>query len=411
VINKTRINSEGKDSALFIMPRSSKAWLGAEALWITVAGWSAAAKRKLGHAWVITSDRIAAPEEVIHYPLVKKEQTVKSPGGRHKWIPQFFKLVVKDILMWRKSKDWSILSQEVWKQHRIAFVWEQHDLFPGPGRKLADQLGVPLVTYVHAPVIWEASKWNVKRYLWGCFLETFIEARSLKRSDVVACVSEEVVQKLIKLGVARERIVVSPMAVDQHLFEGMSGNQIRKDFGLEGKKIIGWTGSFRSFHGLDLLVRAFALIHSEKPETVLMLVGDGSERESLQELVAELGIATAVVFTGRQAFARIPEYVATFDIAVVSARSAVGFHYSPLKLREYLAAGKVVLAPDAGEIPAIFKDDLHLKLYKAGDVSELTQRMHELINDPKKKERLATAGKIYVLKSGTWDHELGKLIN
>lgn len=54
-------------------------------------------------------------------------------------------------------------------------------------------------------------------------------------------------------------------------------------------------------------------------------------------------------------------------MAFVSARTLKGFHYSPLKLREYLAAGKQAFAPNAGEIPSLFKDELHLKLFEPGD--------------------------------------------
>ncbi len=65
------------------MPRSSRDWVGAEALWITAAGWSAAAQRRFGKAWVMTTDRIAAPEEVIHYPLgVNASAVVANKKGK-----------------------------------------------------------------------------------------------------------------------------------------------------------------------------------------------------------------------------------------------------------------------------------------------------------------------------------------
>jgi glycosyltransferase involved in cell wall biosynthesis len=404
---KKSFTIEKKDAAIFIMPRSSQAWVGAEALWITVAGWAASAKRKFGHAWVMTSDRSAEPEEVIHYPLVKGTQ-VSAPKGGYVWIPSFVKIFLKDVVLWRQSKRWKIDRYQSWSKHNVAFVWQQHDLFQGPGRRLANELGVPLVTYVHAPVVWETAKWNVKRYLWGWFLERFVEAPALKRSDVVACVSEEVAQKLVHMGVQREKVLVSPMAVDQYLFEH-ANHHLRETLGLTSKTVIGWTGSFRTFHGLDLLVRAFHRVHSQHPSVVLLLVGDGAERSMLEELVAELKIKDAVLFAGRQPFARIPDYVSVFDIAVVSARSAEGFHYSPLKLREYLAAGKPVLAPRAGEIPQMFTDNVHLKLYTAGDVNDLANAMEAFIKDPALGKQLSTQGKAYALQTSTWDYELNKL--
>jgi len=406
-----QFNLEDKDGAIFIMPRSSGAWVGAEALWITVAGWSLAAKRKWGNAWVITSDRIAQAEEVIHYPLVNPKSSVsRGNSGLKKWIPLFFKTVAKDISLWMKSRDWDVLESKPWSNHKIAFVWQQHDLFPGPGHRLARELNVPLVTYVHAPVVWETAKWGVKRYGWGKLLEQFIEARSLRESDIVACVSEEVAEKLIQMGVESEKILVSPMAIDPFLFEqAYTGNQIRKELGLENNIVIGWTGSFRSFHGLDLLIQAFKEVHSDQPNSRLLLVGDGSERKPLEKLVSEMRLSDAVIFTGRQPFAKIPSYISIFDIAVVSARSAEGFHYSPLKLREYLAAGKPVLAPYAGDIPHTFKDDFHLKLYTVGNERELVDKLKEFINHPAESIILGEHGKKFVLDTGTWDHELMKV--
>src|SRR5687767_2827497 len=89
-----------KSGAIFIMPRSSKAWRGAEALWVTVAGWSAAGKRLLGDAWVVTADTIASPEEILHYPL---GGPLKKSAGKA-WIPLLVKTALKDFILWRESK-------------------------------------------------------------------------------------------------------------------------------------------------------------------------------------------------------------------------------------------------------------------------------------------------------------------
>src|SRR5690606_33606629 len=104
----------------------------------------------------------------------------------------------------------------------VAFVWEQHDLFPGIGYLLARRFGVPFIMYVHAPQVWESAKWGVRRPGWGWLLER-LEARSIKRADVVACVSSEVRDKLVEMGVPTEKVIVSPMAVDLSLFKPGAG--------------------------------------------------------------------------------------------------------------------------------------------------------------------------------------------
>lgn len=401
-----------KSSALFIMPRSSTAWKGAEALWITVAGWAAAAERSFGEAWVLTTDRAARPAEVIHYPLSSKAATSPGSSKSKKYrIPLVLITAIKDFLLWRESRKSNHFQYtHTWGDSRIGLVWEQHDFFPGPGKKIADKLGVPFVIYVHAPQVWESAKWGVKRPLWGRFLE-HLEAKALKKADIVACVSPEVAQKLAAMGVDPGKIMVSPMSVDPYLFKNIGDTSaLKASLGIGDRLVIGWTGSFRSFHGLDLLVQAFAKVHAQYPQCCLLLVGDGFERADTERLVQEMGLQDAVVFAGRKSFAEIPACVSLFDIAIVSARTADGFHYSPLKLREYLAAGKATLAPRAGEIPQVFSDGQHLLLYEVGNTEDTAARIMQLVENPQLRQRLGQDGAAYVMSKGTWDYELEKVL-
>ncbi|MCM4157112.1 glycosyltransferase [Gramella sp. AN32] len=398
--------------SLFIMPRSSKAWHGSEALWITVGGWAAAAERKFGKAYILTTDRIALPMEVLKYPLGKVPQISKSRNKKlSSFLPTTLITLIKDILLWKTSLYNNFFKYKLPDlENEVSLVWEQHDFFPGIGYKLAKKHNVPFIIYVHAPQVWEAAKWGVKRPLWGRLLEE-METRSLKRADIVACVSSQVAEKLITMGISEKKIQVSPMAVDAHLFSNANPQDIIKDYKLQNKFVIGWTGSFRSFHGLDILLRVFKKVHESINISRLVLVGDGFEMVNIVKLTNELGINDFVVFTGRKSFTEIPNYVEAFDLAIVSARSASDFHYSPLKLREYLGAGKATLAPNAGEIPKMFHNDIHLKLYNVGDIEGTARKIIDLYNDPEKRNLIAAKGKEYILKNGTWDVELEKLIN
>jgi glycosyltransferase involved in cell wall biosynthesis len=205
---------------------------------------------------------------------------------------------------------------------------------------------------------------------------------------------------------------VSPMGVDASRFTSAHGDKtIRKKFNLEGKVVIGWIGSFRGFHGLEGLVHTFSKVLLVRPEARLLLVGDGAEREALEKLVARLQIQHAVIFTGRIQFVEMPLYVASFDIAIVSASSEDNFHYSPLKLREYLAAECAVLAPRAGEISDLFKEDEELLLYTVGNETELCEKIVRLINEPQLRKEIGQAGCRRVLANGTWDSQLKKILD
>lgn len=398
-----------KQVALFVMPRSSSAWKGSEALWITVAGWASAAEHKFGEAWILTSDRCATPKEVIHFPLEFDNSGNPTKNSLiPNYLPGVLVTLIKDVRLWYQSRKHGALNHEArWAGKSVAFVWEHHDIFPGPGKKLASMLGVPFIKYVHAPQVWESSKWNVHRPLWGALLEKYAEAHSLKQADLVACVSSEVADKVFRMGVMKSNIVVTPMAADPaHFITKGDSNKLREELQLEGSCVIGWIGSFRSFHGLDILIMAFKKVCEVFPSTKLVLVGDGIERQETERLITEQNLERNVLLTGRINFAQIPLYIQLFDIAVVSARSANGFHYSPLKLREYLVSGKPTLAPRAGEIPEKFVDGEHVSLYTPGDVGDTAEGLLRLLNDKVFRDQLAIQGKAHALINCTWLFEL-----
>lgn len=402
---------ENNETALFVMPRSSRDWKGAEGLWITTAGWAAAGQRMFGNSYVLTTDRVAEPEEVVKYPLTGSGPTTNSLLKRiSKFFPKVAVSLVNDILLWKTSQKKDRYNYEIpGTENGVRLVWEQHDFFPGNGYELSKKYNAPFVIYVHAPQVWEAKKWGVNRPGWGRILEK-METKSLKRADYVACVSSQVADKLQEMGIPRDKILVSPMAVDAHLYSNLDSEDIKLEYDLKGKLVIGWTGSFRSFHGVDILVKIFKKVHQEIPNSHLLLVGDGEEMEEIKALVHELNLENAVSFPGRMSFLRMTKFVNTFDIAILSARKASEFHYSPMKLREYLKAGKATLAPNAGEIPQMFKDDVHLKLYEVGDIDGTAKKLINLYNDREKREYLGQQGREFILKNGTWDVELKKLM-
>lgn len=404
-------DSPNDDGALFVMPRSSRDWAGAAALWITVAGWAAAAERRFGNAWVLTPDAIAAPDEVLTYTDSVSRSNPHRTGLR-RLIPPVGVTVLKDAREFvRRRKFQQIPTKGPWVGTRLRFVWQQHDIFSGPGASYARQRGVPLVAFVHAPVVWEAHRWGVRRPLWGRLIERYSERPSLLAADLVACVSEEVGTELRRLGVSSERIFVTPMSVDaSRFYPTIDGQSVRSRLNLGGAFVVGWTGSFRQFHGLDVVLHAFACLLREHADARLLLVGEGLERPAVQRLAVALGIEHAVVFPGVVGHREIPQYIAAMDTAVVSASSRESFHYSPLKLREYMLCGKPAIAPAVGEMQRGFRDGVNVIHYEPGDVMSLHRAMRVVAFDPKRAGAVAKEGYRVAITDGTWDAQLERLL-
>lgn len=75
-----------------------------------------------------------------------------------------------------------------------------------------------------------------------------------------------------------------------------------------------------------------------------------------------------------------------------------------------MAAGKAVLAPNAGEIPLSFKDEENVKLFNAGDIESLEKGMLFYIQNSDKIQEFGEKGKKLILGSCTWDQELEKAL-
>lgn len=400
-------------TAVFIVPRSSDGWKGNEAGWITASGWASAAEKLWGNVNVATSDGMFTPLESRLFPRGNDIISLPNPKGKiiRKFLPEFFITAYKDWeLMRSKPKIWPIEKSERIIENDVQLIWERHDLFAGPGKRLATKLNVPFIISVEALAVWEAEKWGVKRPIWGKWLEKNIEAESLKSADLVCCVSLEVKDKVIEMGVQEDKVIVTPNRVDGSLFNPeIDGSEIELKYNLTGKKVIGWTGSFRGFHAIDTIVQAFEVIHEKFPETVLMLVGDGNEFDKIKKMVDDKNLSHSVIMPGKKAFVDIPKYVANFHISLVSARSSEGFHYSPLKLREYMGAGKAVIAPNAGDLPAIFNDGSDLLLYEAGNYNSLAKNILLLLDNLELHGELVENSKAWFKREGSWTHELKRV--
>ena len=110
-----------------------------------------------------------------------------------------------------------------------------------------------------------------------------------------------------------------------------------------------------------------------------MLVGDGPLRASLEEQAASLGIRDRLIFTGAVAHADMPRYLAAMDICVVPHSNA---YRSPIKLFEYMARGRAVVAPRTEPIALIVRHLANGLLFDPESPEEMRTQLATLSSDP-----------------------------
>jgi glycosyltransferase involved in cell wall biosynthesis len=146
--------------------------------------------------------------------------------------------------------------------------------------------------------------------------------------------------------VPAERVVVLSNGVDIEAIRPIPRAEAIGRAGLAADaRYVVFCGRFESWGDFDTLLAAFALVHKQHPDARLVLVGDGPERERIEAHAAQLQIADATILTGFvEDRARIGDLIGAATVTVVCYRD--GFVGSPIKLAEYLAAGRAVVAKD-----------------------------------------------------------------
>lgn len=235
----------------------------------------------------------------------------------------------------------------------------------------------------------KASRWP--RGFWARFLP-WIDRRALRGSCQVVSLTEAFRQWAAKRNIrAADEIAVIPDAYDPELYYSVDAAEARRDLGLpENVYIVGYSGLTFAYRRLDLLVEAFRCVATEDPAALLLLVGGRpDEVEALREQARELEIERNVVTTGQIPQAEAAKYVSASDVLVIP-DTVTGLTASPLKLFEYMAAGRPVVCKDMPALREIV-DERAAVFFRPGDAAELGVALAALRRDPERREGMGRA--------------------
>jgi glycosyltransferase involved in cell wall biosynthesis len=287
------------------------------------------------------------------------------------------------------------------RAQRPAFIYERYALYNAAGVLAGKLLGVPVVLEINDTADMDRTRQG-KQLAMRPLARAFENAIFRGASGLVP-VSGYLRDHLVSRGLPAGRISVTPNAVDAAWFdpERFTGQSVRQRHRLEDAVVIGFTGSFTKWHGLDLLVGAFALVARDVPRLRLLLVGDGPKRPEAEARVRELGLEARVVFTGRVPHAEIPEHVAAMDIGVMPQSNPFG---SPMKVFEYQAMARPVVAPRFQPLEEAMEPDVTGLLFEPGGEAGLAAALRALAEDPDRRRAMGEAGRRKVLAQHLWVH-------
>jgi glycosyltransferase involved in cell wall biosynthesis len=279
-------------------------------------------------------------------------------------------------------------------QPRPDVVYERHSLWSTAGLHFARNHGIPHLLEVNAPLVSQEKEY---RQLALAPAAEAIEEWLVTTSDRLLVTTPSLADWAHGRGASRRAVRVVPCGVPSALVA--AGPRERVD---PSRFTIGFVGSLKPWHGVDILLRAFRKLHRRELGYRLRIVGDGPMRGEIERWIGAHGLGGCTDVVGAVPPEAIPGELARMDAGVAPYPELPSFYFSPLKLWEYAGAGVPMAASAVGDLPRLFPHREAALLHPAGSASKLAEHLATLREDPALAQRLARRARM-VAKAHTWD--------
>jgi colanic acid biosynthesis glycosyl transferase WcaI len=198
--------------------------------------------------------------------------------------------------------------------------------------------------------------------------------------------------------VAPERMSVVENGVEAGWFtpDGDDGG-VRREFGLDGRFVVSYIGTVGLAHGLGTILDSAQRLQQALPSAVLLIVGDGADRERLQSEAQQRGLAN-VRFSGLQPRERIPAFIRASDACLVLLRKSDLFRtVIPSKMLEFMACGRPVIVGVEGQAQKMVEESAGGMFIEPENAAALADAVVALQRAPELCRQYGLAGRRYVL--------------
>ncbi len=308
-----------------------------------------------------------------------------------------------------------------------AYIYERLCQANFCGAALSLELGIPYF------VEYNGSEISMTRSFGGVGLENedvFIAAEdaAFRQATMITVVSQVIRDSLIERGVDPAKILVNPNGADPAAYAPPSAQSkaaLRSEFGFApDDRVIGFTGTFGGWHGIDVLAEAIPEICARSPRAKFLLIGDGTHKHLVDAAVVQHNLSGRVKSVGRVPQDEGARLLGACDIYVSPHNSHMvdsKFFGSPTKLFEYMAMGEGVVGSDLeqlGEVlsPALRAADLsradlrvtdqRAVLCTPGDVKEFVDAVVGLVERPEIASALGRNARQAVIDSFSWQRHV-----
>jgi len=323
----------------------------------------------------------------------------KNYGLNVRYVPTFKKNVLSYLLY--ESVSLLCLAYHIlkWKPHAIYLRQGLFEIFPPI---LARLFRVPYVIEKNGIMEEEFRSRGFSQVV--IKMLRLAEEINFHLSDKIICVTEGIKREIARrYRVKKHKMVVIPNGANTELFRPLDKKDCRRKLGLEEDAFyVGFVGSFAPWQGLEVLIEAARQVKGRGySEIKYLLVGDGERKPILERKVREYKLEQETQFTGRVAYGRVVNYINAFDVCYLC-KEGLAFGFSPLKLYEYLACGRPVIAGQIDGVREVIEEGQCGYLFEVGDAEELAKRIIQSYQEREKLREMGLRGRKLVESKYTW---------
>lgn len=343
--------------------------------------------------------------------------------------PVFFSLLPK----WISEIIYNFKVIKYCKNKKADAIYQRYNGFSFCGAFLAKKKNIPFILEFNSSNVWRMKNWKIRdekknlseqiRLLYETCLKLpvvmQIENYNIKNAHKIVVVSKALKEVLKSFGVNDNKIIVIPNGVDELKYcPDLEDYDIRKEYGLKDKIIIGFIGTFGHWHGAENIALAYGMLIQKYPEykdkTILFMIGDGIKMNEVKNHIKNFNIFENVILTGLVPQKEGPKYLSVCDILVNSTvpnPDGTEFFGSPTKIFEYMAMGKGIICSDMGQMSEILEHKETALMVKPGDIEDLLESMKILIDNESLRKEMGKNARACVMKKYTWDKHVDQILS
>jgi D-inositol-3-phosphate glycosyltransferase len=225
-----------------------------------------------------------------------------------------------------------------------------------------------------------------------------VEAEIAREADRLIASTEDEARDLVDAyGADPERVAIVAPGVDLSMFQPMDRPAARREIGYGSGRLLLFVGRLERLKGVEIAIRALALLHDRQHEKVRLLVlgqdsreGDESEMERLKAVASEVGVRDRVDFVGSVAHHELPYFYAAADVCVMPSYSE-SFGLVGLEAQ---ACGCPVVASDVSGLRSVVRDEVTGYLVDGHDPAVYAERIGRLLMDGELAQQMGRRGRL-----------------